>query len=93
MIEEKHLFFMKEISENKLCKDVRALGTILAIELQTNEETHYLNSASETITSYFLKKGILLRPLGNIFYLIPPYCITENELDYIYENIKEFLKS
>ena len=92
MIEQKNLVFMNEISNHKSCKDVRVLGTILAIELQTNEETHYLNSASETIASYFLEKGVLLRPLGNIFYLIPPYCITENELDYIYKNIKEFLK-
>jgi len=70
---------------------VRTFGTIIAFELQTDEQTHYLNNASEEITNFFLQKGIILRPLGNIFYLIPPYVITKKELDFIYGSIMEFL--
>jgi len=91
MIRDKHLQFANEIKEQKPCKEVRVKGTILAIELNTEDHSHYLNSASEGIAAYFLKKGILLRPLGNVFYLIPPYCITESELDFIYDSIKVFL--
>jgi adenosylmethionine-8-amino-7-oxononanoate aminotransferase len=91
MIEKEHLNFLNEIKDHKACKDVRVKGTILAIELNTSDETHYLNTISEKINSYFLKKGILLRPLGNVFYILPPYCITKEELQYIYKNIKEFL--
>ncbi len=91
MIEIEHLNFLKEIKEHKACKEVRVKGTILAIELRTTDETHYLNSISEEINSYFLSKGILLRPLGNVFYILPPYCITKEELQYIYKNIREFL--
>lgn len=93
MIGDKHLQFANEIKEFKSCKDVRVNGTILAIELNTEEHSHYLNSASEGIAAYFLKKGILLRPLGNVFYLIPPYCITESELDFIYNSIRVFLNT
>ncbi|MDZ4665387.1 MAG: adenosylmethionine--8-amino-7-oxononanoate transaminase [Bacteroidota bacterium] len=91
MIEKEHMIFLAEIKTHKACKEVRVTGTILAIELKTNEETHYLNAVSEKINSYFLSKGILLRPLGNVVYILPPYCITKEELQYIYKNIKEFL--
>jgi len=91
MIEKEHLNFLNEIKDHKACKDVRVKGTVLAIELKTSDETHYLNTISEKINSYFLSKGILLRPLGNVFYILPPYCITKEELQYIYKNIKAFL--
>ena len=40
----------------------------------------------------FLNKGLLLRPLGNVFYIMPPYCILKNELKYAYKIIYEGLK-
>jgi adenosylmethionine-8-amino-7-oxononanoate aminotransferase len=86
-----HLAFQQQILGHKGCKDVRVCGTILAVELSTSDKTHYLNNVADVITSYFMERGILLRPLGNILYLLPPYCITEKELDYIYQTIKQFL--
>jgi len=92
-IEALHLDFKNKIIYHPACAEVRCKGTILAIELKSIEERHYLNNLSENISSYFLEKGILLRPLGNVFYLIPPYCITNEELNYVYEIILEFLNS
>ncbi|MDP3556658.1 MAG: adenosylmethionine--8-amino-7-oxononanoate transaminase [Bacteroidota bacterium] len=92
MIEEEHQKFKTKINSNLKLKDVRVKGTIIAFELNTDEQTHYLNNAAQTITDFFLQKGILLRPLGNIFYILPPYVITKEELDYIYSSIEEFLK-
>ncbi len=92
MIEEQHLQFKKKMETNSKLKDVRVLGTIIAFELKTEENTHYLNNASQRISDFFLQKGILLRPLGNIFYILPPYIITKEELKYIYAAIEEFLK-
>ena len=71
---------------------VRIKGTIIAFELKTKEPANYLNNASQTISDFFLQKGIIIRPLGNIFYLIPPYIITKKELEIIYEAIEEFLE-
>lgn len=90
-ISESHTEFVTKISSHIKLKDIRQCGTILALELNTQEHTHYLNNASEEITNYFLKRGILLRPLGNVFYLIPPYCITDRELAEIYAAIEEYL--
>jgi adenosylmethionine---8-amino-7-oxononanoate aminotransferase len=36
---------------------------------------------------FFLNKGILLRPLGNVLYVLPPYCIQADELKFIYDHI------
>jgi adenosylmethionine-8-amino-7-oxononanoate aminotransferase len=90
-ITARHLDFKAKMEDHKNIKNIRTLGTILAIELTNNETTSYTNSARKTIYKYFLEKDILLRPLGNIIYVLPPYVITNEELDYIYTEIKKFL--
>lgn len=92
-ISEQHQAFLNKINPHTAIKSIRQKGTILAIELNTDEHTHYLNTAAETITDFFMKKGILLRPLGNVFYVIPPYCILDADIERIYSAIEEFLNS
>lgn len=91
MISLLHKTFVAKHQQHQKLSDVRCLGTVLALEINTREHTHYLNTASESIASYFLKKSIIVRPLGNILYLITPYCITENELKQVYGVMEEFL--
>lgn len=88
-----HSSFLEKIKSNKTLLDVRQMGTILAFEVKTGEHTHYLNSLAEHISGFFIAKGIILRPLGNILYVLPPYCINNEDLDYIYTCIEEFLNS
>ena len=71
---------------------VRVIGTILAIEIRVSEGSSYFSSVRDKAYNFFLEKGILIRPLGNVIYLMPPYCISDNDLDYIYEEITAFLK-
>ncbi len=71
--------------------DIRIQGTILAIELYTSEGTSYFSNIRDIAYQFFIEKGILIRPLGNVIYLLPPYCISEEDLSYIYECIEEFL--
>ena len=91
LISNEHLAFKTKMQSHPKLSVIRVLGTIIAFELKTEEHTHYLNNASLHIADYFLQKGILLRPLGNIFYILPPYVITKNQLNYIYTCIQEFL--
>jgi adenosylmethionine---8-amino-7-oxononanoate aminotransferase len=90
-ISKKHSEFLTKLKDHEGIKDIRQTGTILAIELNTEEHTHYLNNAAEKISDFFLKQGILLRPLGNVFYILPPYCISDTDLDLIYSKIETFL--
>ena len=91
MISELHTDFVNKNRNHKSLIDIRSKGTILALEISTDEHTHYLNHASESIASYFLKQGIIVRPLGNVLYVIPPYCITENELKSVHGTIAGFM--
>jgi len=91
MISHSHLGFFKEIEMHTSILEIRQLGTILAIELKTNEERGYMNPVSEQITEFFLERKIYLRPLGNVIYCTPPYIIKVEELGLIYNAILEFL--
>ncbi len=95
-IVKKHSLFKDQILKSqsqfiKKIKEVRQMGTVLAIELKTTGETSYFNSIRDKTITFFYAKGILLRPLGNVIYLVPPYCISDKDLDYIYDSILEFL--
>ena len=92
MISTLHKNFANELKSNSAIKDVRTLGTILAIELKSDEGTSYANTLRKKIYSYFIEQNILIRPLGNTFYLVTPYCITQTELELVYRAIKFFLK-
>jgi adenosylmethionine-8-amino-7-oxononanoate aminotransferase len=72
-------------------KTVRSRGTIFALEVKTQEATEYLNPLADKVHAFFIERGIILRPLGNILYVLPPYCITEEELEKVMEAIDEFL--
>ncbi len=88
-----HLRFGKKISAHRAVHDVRSLGTIIAIELKTEEGTSYSHTIRKKIYDYFLSRNLLLRPLGNIIYIVPPYVITDAELERIYAAIEEFLNA
>ncbi len=90
-IAQQHNIFLQKIKSHSALIDVRQLGTILAVEIKTKEQTNYLNSLAETISEFFISRGIILRPLGNVVYVLPPYCISNEDLQYIYNAIEEFL--
>jgi adenosylmethionine-8-amino-7-oxononanoate aminotransferase len=69
---------------NANVRNARALGTVLAFELDAGEDG-YANSVGTEITREALAAGIYLRPLGNTVYFMPPYCITEKEMDQVYD--------
>jgi adenosylmethionine-8-amino-7-oxononanoate aminotransferase len=90
-ISKSHLLFASEIKNHRNIKDLRSRGTILAIELQAEGGTSYFSEMRKKIYPFFLERNILLRPLGNVIYVLPPYVITNDELQLIYNPIKEFL--
>ena len=90
-IVERHKQFKDKIESHPKLKDVRQTGTVLAFEWQTGEDTSYFNTLRNNLYNYFLSQGIILRPLGNIIYILPPYCISNEDLDYIYAKIENAL--
>jgi len=89
-ITEKNISFAQQLRQLNGIKNVRVLGTILAFEIEQGEDV-YLNSISATVTTKALEKGIYLRPLGNTVYIMPPYCITDEELEKVYAVLLEVI--
>ncbi len=85
-----HERFASTIAGHAKVGDIRQRGTILAIELNVGA-TSYNHSLRDQLYTFFLERNILMRPLGNIIYILPPYCITEAELQTIYNAITELL--
>ena len=64
----------------------------MSIELEVDEASSYFSSIRERAYSHFLNDGILLRTLGNVIFVNPPYCIKEEELEKVYASIRAFVK-
>lgn len=90
-ITAQHSAFAQQIANHVSVTDVRQTGTILAIELKS--DAGYLSTIRDRAYSYFIERGILMRPLGNIIYLLPPYCISNADLAEVYGHIQGFLDS
>ena len=73
-------------------KNVRRTGCILAFDLPSSQQG-YLNLVAVRLKDAMLAKGILIRPLGEVVYLLPPYCISQAEIDHVGKCLLEFLGS
>lgn len=88
-IQLQHRTFAAKIRSLPIFKNVRTLGTIIAFEVATAHADAYTNTIRDFLYHFFLEKGILLRPLGNTLYIMPPYCISTEQLEVIYQAIME----
>jgi adenosylmethionine-8-amino-7-oxononanoate aminotransferase len=72
--------------------EVRQIGTIGAVELRT-DDAGYLSAMRPRLYQFFLERGVLLRPLGNVVYVLPPYVILPGELHRVYDVIVEAVQT
>jgi len=86
-----NLEFSKTLENHPKIEEIRLCGTILAIELKSVEGNTYFSGIRDIAYRYFLENGLLIRPLGNVIFINPPYCITDMELELIYEKFTQFL--
>jgi adenosylmethionine-8-amino-7-oxononanoate aminotransferase len=66
----------------------RRLGTITALDIVAKEQG-YLATIGLDLMRFFNARGLLLRPLGPTIYVLPPYCVTAEDLDRVYAAIDE----
>lgn len=90
-IEERHSRFGTKVRHHPKIKECRQTGTIIALEWETGSQASYFSNLRDKLYMHFLEAGIILRPLGNVLYILPPYCITNEQLDYIYSQIEHAL--
>ncbi|MEO7361980.1 MAG: aminotransferase class III-fold pyridoxal phosphate-dependent enzyme, partial [Gemmatimonadaceae bacterium] len=88
-IEVAHAHHLAKFNKHPGVKNTRQIGTVAVIELEATPG--YLSAIGRELTAYALEEGVLLRPLGNVAYCLPPYCITDSELDRVYDVLRQFL--
>jgi len=80
---------ISHLSSHPQVKSARALGTIGAVERKGSGD--YFSASPDKLFRRALEKGVLLRPLGRVLYAVPPYCVTDKEIEKIYRVIGELL--
>lgn len=90
-INQYHRDKMKIFEQNEFVKNPRVLGSIFALDIKVEKEG-YLSDIAIDLYRYYIENGVLLRPLGNTVYIMPPYCISENSLNQIYDTINESIE-
>ncbi len=86
-ISENNRQFVQQLKETKKVINPRSLGTILAFEFHSTEK-EYLDKVKEETMQLALQEGVLIRPLGNTVYIMPPYCITPIQLHKVYSTLQ-----
>ena len=87
-IERRHRAWIQRLADHPHLRRPRALGTIAAVDLDT-EELGYGAAVAPRLKAFFLDRGLLIRPLGPVIYLLPPLCISDQQLDRAYQAIEE----
>lgn len=90
-VNKRHLEFQTHIKHHIKVKTTRVLGAIFALEVVAEGESYY-GTMRNKLYNYFIESGVIMRPVGNIIYILPPYIISDNQLNRIYDVIEEALE-
>ncbi|MBC7522866.1 MAG: adenosylmethionine--8-amino-7-oxononanoate transaminase [Flavobacterium sp.] len=91
-INKQHLAFQEKIKHHPKVATTRVLGVIFALEIKVETQQSYYGSLRNKMYNFFIENGILLRPVGNIIYILPPYIITKKQLQKVYFTIEKALE-
>lgn len=87
-----HKKFREKIKGHPAIKNLRQTGTVIAFEVIAEGEDSYTSNIRDFLYDFFLQRKIILRPLGNTLYMMPPYCITDAQLESVYKGIEALLQ-
>lgn len=88
-IHQRHLAFKREIESHPRVKTTRVLGVIFALEIAREGNEDYYGDFRNRLYDFFMEHGVILRPVGNIIYILPPYIISDELLGNIYDTVKQ----
>lgn len=104
LINATHRQHLDRLKNHSSVKNARTIGTVAAFDIMTsnregasemvadsNPAGGYLDPVGSRLAAYALERDILLRPLGNVVYILPPYCSTADDLANVYSVIENFL--
>jgi adenosylmethionine---8-amino-7-oxononanoate aminotransferase len=77
---------LERFRDDRRFEHVRRTGTIAALDLKV-ADAGYLAGIGPKLHAFFRERQLLLRPLGNTIYVLPPYCVTQGDLDDVYDAV------
>lgn len=86
-INGQHRAFLDEIKNHPRVAATRVLGVICALEIKTDTHESYYGNLRNKLYDFFIENGVILRPVGNIVYILPPYVITNEQLATVYATV------
>ena len=89
--EQRHRPRLERLARHPRVQRPRLCGTIAAFDLVTDGAQGYLNPAGKVLRRLVRDQGVLIRPLGDVVYLLPPLCISDTQLDQCYDAIADGL--
>lgn len=91
-VNKSHLAFQKHIESHPKVTTTRVLGVIFALEIKTVTTASYYGTLRNKLYDFFIENGVILRPVGNIVYILPSYIITDKQLKKVYEVVEKALE-
>ena len=91
-INQQHLAFQEKIKSHSRVVTTRVLGVIFALEIKSENAESYYGTMRTKLYNFFIDKGVILRPVGNIVYILPPYIMTDDQLQKVYRIIEEAIE-
>ena len=82
-----HLAFKEKIELHPGVATARVIGVILAVEIKREGQEGYYGDFRNRLYDFFISNGVIMRPVGNIIYVLPPYIIPDHLLAKIYETV------
>ena len=91
-INSNHLAFQDRIKNHPKVATTRVLGVIIALEIKSDRSESYYGGMRNKLYNFFIEQGVILRPVGNIVYILPPYIMTDDQLQKVYRIIEEAIE-
>jgi adenosylmethionine-8-amino-7-oxononanoate aminotransferase len=91
-IEAQHRRYLDILATHPRVENPRVMGTVAALDLRVGEGEGYLANVGSQLARHARAQGVLLRPLGNVVYLMPPYGITEGQLQQAWDAVESFVR-
>ncbi|OYU84057.1 MAG: adenosylmethionine--8-amino-7-oxononanoate transaminase [Flavobacterium sp. BFFFF2] len=88
-IHQKHLVFKEKWKHDLRVENIRVLGVILAFDMVRPDKEAYYGNFRNQLYAFFIENGLLLRPIGNTIYILPPFIINDEELNKVYSLLEE----
>jgi adenosylmethionine-8-amino-7-oxononanoate aminotransferase len=88
-INAQHLAFAQKMQSHPKVKTTRVQGVIFALEIKTETNESYYGAMRMKLYNFFIEHGVILRPVGNIVYILPPYIITTEQLEKVYNIVEQ----